>query len=807
MRRSRGATIGAALLAAAGGLAALVDAPTGDGRGAKRTKTVPAAVMRRPDVHRRRSSSSRVSSDEAQREIAELRLSERTVVRLAVLAKQFGPDSPVGRAAYAEIARRRDAAAELVEALGGESYLAAHDALVTCNDHVVPLLLDASRSADEYLRYSVLYVLVSRASEERPSGIWRSVVLQRGFELLDDPDEDVRDAAGELVTEFPEALARLRERALSGSLERRIAALYLIADMDEVDEIGAVDVLDEVLRDENEPESIRIVAALARSWWIGTEELPEFGGDADVPPAVRLWVLAGAADRDETRDRAGDLLVAEHALAYLAHAALTTPDDGVVETVVDALPAAGASGLAQLVALCGADAPPPVRSAALGRLDDLVRDAPDVEDQTTTETSAAAVCAFVAALRAEDEDVRTAAASGLIGLHESGRDVLPELFTAFDEDPGSRAESAWALAETTPDAAGVAERLSALFLDPAATDEQRRVAVVGLGRSDVRDGFRSIVGRALADRATAVRAAAFEAARESDIDEEALCTGLTDEDGDVRTAAVKACGEFEHPGSDLVERLAEMAVREDGGRRTAVLEVLSGFGEDAAIAGSVLRDALVDPEGRVAVDVAECLARVMPRESAVPLLADRLRACRIDERPARSALSRCLEYLGWVPDPRDLDLILGLSRTDHSYHDGTWWTRMTLLGRIGRAAHDQVPALIAEAQVNTENRRGHVLEVLGRVSLGEPETIRFLVRELRSGNYYYGCTNAWNVPADAAEALGAIGPAAASAVPALTEALSFPICVVGKRAADAIESITGTRPDVREADDGPDGDR
>jgi HEAT repeat protein len=239
----------------------------------------------------------------------------------------------------------------------------------------------------------------------------------------------------------------------------------------------------------------------------------------------------------------------------------------------------------------------------------------------------------------------------------------------------------------------------------------------------------------------------------------ALLTATTDDDAKVRVAAVQALG---HIGPDAIFGLAQLLTHSDKYvRRNATW----GLGKLGSLAKGVLKDlcrALKDPDPRTAAGAAQALGAMhSDAAAAVPALTEAMRGTNVVLcRLAAKALSE-------VGQPAIPDLICHLSHHDPFVRGEA----AVALGWIGPDAAPAVPALVA------------VLSAVPKVPLTQTPPPASKSDDT--------ATPEDNARMYAAQSLGRIGPAAASALSALAQALHDPHVPVGTAAQLALKQIRG----------------
>jgi HEAT repeat protein len=317
----------------------------------------------------------------------------------------------------------------------------------------------------------------------------------------------------------------------------------------------------------------------------------------------------------------------------------------------------------------------------------------------------------------------------------------------------------------------------------------------------------------------------------------ALIEALDDE-GDLTRMqrAAEALGEMGPPARAAVPGLARAADHPDMWIRIAALDALGQIGPAARGAISIVRTRLYDPWVRVPISAAEALYRITG-DASEPVAALRRTLRDVDESirdtallalgrigPEPEVIATLIESLDDVAEPprrtaRQVlggfgthalrELIRALSASSTAKRTGAALALSRLgpkaspavnaltqlfaksqpppvrdaaayaLGEIGAAARPAVPALIAALMQNDRVARAAAIPALGRI--GHAEAVEPLAELLE-------CDET-PVRVLSAEALGRFGPAAAPAVPALTDALTDASPAVRRWAAEALGRI------------------
>jgi HEAT repeat protein len=264
---------------------------------------------------------------------------------------------------------------------------------------------------------------------------------------------------------------------------------------------------------------------------------------------------------------------------------------------------------------------------------------------------------------------------------------------------------------------------------------------------------------------------------------------------------------------------------EDAGVRASALRGLQDFGDDAAGALPRVRELLKDGAGEVRLRAAEAAWCVAEDAGAVPVLAELLSDP--DEKLRRGAA----EFLGEMgPAARAALPALRAALADRAAA-AVRVAAAEAVWRIDRDARAAVPALIAALRNRNDQFRDRAAAALGQIGPDAREAAPALAEVVEDETVDLGvrltaAEAAWLVSSDvrttvpvlidalqsedkearthAAGILERMGPAAADAVPALTEALNDPDEDVREASAQALRAVVTlpADPDVG----GPPGD-
>ncbi len=389
----------------------------------------------------------------------------------------------------------------------------------------------------------------------------------------------------------------------------------------------------------------------------------------------------------------------------------------------------------------------------------------DVRKQTEDPTHRA-----IRQLRSSDATERAEAASHLGSTRRPERRAIGPLTEAlFDADPTVRAWAAWALGsiveydKAAPESPSLMAALARGLDDPAPEARRRMIltlarfdvepkaifpALLGLVRGDpeARDGAIDLLGR-YARRDESARSAVFEA--------------LGDADPEIRILAIKSlpfCAIAPDPAprplQDAILAALDGVAAGDESRkvRASAVGILTRISSQSGIESPRIIEALGDPDADIRLAAADNLAwRWPPRRSPGPLI---------------SALGRLL---------KDADPRVRLATA-------------TTLGRLGLDAAPTLPSLRDLADDPEEATRK-----AAATSIGEIEKATKGLRDVIAG---LGGSEP-GARSYAAGRLGAIGPAAAEAVPALAKLLADPDAEVRRASAEALGKIgPAARPSI-----------
>ncbi|MBA4063621.1 MAG: hypothetical protein C0501_07895 [Isosphaera sp.] len=421
------------------------------------------------------------------------------------------------------------------------------------------------------------------------------------------------------------------------------------------------------------------------------------------------------------------------------------------------------------------------------------------------------LAALLAALRGEDEEVRSEAVGALGGVTWAGPGAVAALVAGLrDEDEEVRYGAAVALRSLGPWAGpGVAAALLDTLRDRDNNKELIRSAARALGSL----GAGAALVTALGDEAVWVRSAAAEAlgrmgAGAGPAGAAALAAALRDPVVQIRAEAATALGSFGTAvgpeAAALLDALRDPAkwVRSAAARALGRLEAAAGPG-----AGDALLAALRDAEGEVRYYAAKALgglgAAVGPEVEAALVAALRdenetvrvgaakalgrlgaaaalVAALRYEDRTVRSAAAEALRSLGPAAGPA------GAAALVVALRDRDWGVRMwaaEALGSFGPAAGPAGAALVAALRDENESVRAAAAKTLGSLGPAAGPAKAALVVALRD--------QGWKVRQAAVGALVSLGAAGPELLDDLVAALRDTHRLVRSTAAHALGVTAG----------------
>lgn len=217
----------------------------------------------------------------------------------------------------------------------------------------------------------------------------------------------------------------------------------------------------------------------------------------------------------------------------------------------------------------------------------------------------------------------------------------------------------------------------------------------------------------------------------------------------VREAAAGELADWGEDAEPAISSLAACLGDEEPRVRYRAAHTLGCLGPVARPARSDLEDALQDPEDFVRCEAATAIGRVDAMSTAgVPVLADLLAV-------GDTLAAEALEELG----PRAAGAVPQLVAAVEAGHIGGY--AAAALGAIGRSAARAVPALVEALRRQEDGDKVTCLIALGKIGVSTPGAVTVVAQALSEDED----AQFW-----AAEALGQFGPAAADAIPSLVRA-------------------------------------
>lgn len=425
----------------------------------------------------------------------------------------------------------------------------------------------------------------------------------------------------------------------------------------------------------------------------------------------------------------------------------------------------------------------------------------------------AIVAALVSALDDESTGVRIAAVAGLGLVGDAASATAPRLVALSTEgDETFRCEIARALGTIGGEVGPRLDALVALLEDPAADVKCAAAKALGLMGEAARSAV-SALAEALQDREEAVREAAAEAvALIGPLDEAAadsLAEGLASPDTEVRAQTAQALGTIGAAAQEAAPALVE-ALDDDSDRvRAEAVEAIGKIGEGAAeVAVPGLVRSLDDEDAAVVALAAEALGRMGDAAAdAVPALIQALGHLNVRARlnaaealgaigaaagSAREALERsagdedggvraaAILALGRLGDPARIRGVLLRSFADDDPAPRT--AAVVAAGLLERADASILEAMRPLLDDPNDRVKIEVARVVSRLAGDAEWVVDGLCRQLLDDD-------GPQVQANAALALGKIGPAAASAGEALVRAAQTGSAEVREQAMRAVAMI------------------
>ncbi len=615
--------------------------------------------------------------------------------------------------------------------------------------------------------------------------------------LLADPDPEARRSAawalGELNEHAANAVPALLERLNDADDEVRTTTVRAIGSIGRVAPATA-DRLAEVLRSGADP-GVRGWAAWACAQLEDHRSrlLPALrtAAIADPSAAVRLMAIEGLLEHGEDAVRCA---------ALLADRVLSADDSqaraGALHVLRDLGPAASGSRTAVVDALQDDD--PDVRETALEAL--IAQDARDsasveailrllgegAQDEPDLDAVAAlgalrapaAVPRLGELLLQEDEELRREA---LVALARIGEPALPVLVAVLEAPltARERCEVVGVIGELGPEGRSALASLRELL---QAEDEEVRlnaiaaIAAVAPGASDV---TRLLVER-LDDESELVQQVALKEIARLGAAAEAAVPALLGllRGGNRAMLAAHALGEIARRPAEVVPALTAALARDPWAVKGTAAEALARFGAAAAPATDALLGLLAEEEPWVRQRATLALAAIGPQAHSA---LDRLRAANEADPTVRPALHTAIAAIDSDAAAALPRLLESLAAPDESVRDAS----LECLRWLGPRAAPVVPSLVAALEQPDEHTPFLALvETLGAIGARPDIAVPVLVRVLIDDG-----EDDEEPQTTAAIALGAFGPAAGAAVPALRRRLASEHGSVRAAAREALHRI------------------
>jgi HEAT repeat protein len=356
------------------------------------------------------------------------------------------------------------------------------------------------------------------------------------------------------------------------------------------------------------------------------------------------------------------------------------------------------------------------------------------------------------ALKDKNASVRYAAALALFGLGPEVKSAVPVLSDGLkDKDVRVRRAAAMALGEIGPEAESAVSALAGALKDK--DHDVRYAATQALGRIGAK------AGKAVP----------------------ALAGVLPDNEDDREDRKDrKDRKDHRHPAHPMPALTGALQDNEASIRRAAAL-ALGKIGREAKAAVPALIKALEDEDRKVRRSAAEALGQIgcysaLHRHMDDPLMHALSAASKDRDRDVRNAAADALWASGnrwhhgtymrvYMMNENDvgalIEVIKGGRRGEEDV--GARCHAAGILGRMGAAAKEAAPALVAALKDKDEDIRFAVAVALVRIGTRQSEAFTFLRTALKDKDEV--------VRRHAAQVLGQIGAAAKPAVPALSDAL------------------------------------
>jgi len=407
--------------------------------------------------------------------------------------------------------------------------------------------------------------------------------------------------------------------------------------------------------------------------------------------------------------------------------------------------------------------------------------------------------------------IQAALACGQLGV--KARAVAPDLIPLlYDADETVRCQAAAALGKVGGEVGTTVAALEQLLDEPGPTVKTAAAEALGALKADAVAAVPALV-RLLHDEDATVRQAAAEAVGQigalNEAATTALARGLTSGDSLVRAHTAEALGQIGEPAHEVAPALIEALANGSDRVRGKAAEALGKIGPAAAEAVPSLVQALRGRDSWVSALAAEALGEIRAAaEEAVPALVRSLRHANPlvranaaaalgklgtaaaaaqpaletavgDERgQVRGEALRALGLLG-APTPTAASTALaGLTDPDPQVRSAAVET----LGAWGLTSPDSTAGLLQALDDASDPVKAQVIRVLPRLVGPIPEALEALGRRLLQDDNP-------EIQATVAQALGQLGPPAASVGEALLEAAQTGDARVREEALRAIAMI------------------
>lgn len=536
------------------------------------------------------------------------------------------------------------------------------------------------------------------------------------------------------------------------------------------------------------------------------QQLVEIGPTAAPAAPALAWKL-----RDNGFVRCGFL-----GCSHLAGDALAAIGPAAVPSLIDAL--GSTSQDARLWAADTLGRIGPAATAAVPQLDRFVQKYGAVESTSAVEAlgkigpaAAPAIPTLHAAYDAlkPDDDPSTL----LVALSLVGAPPSPGLIRRLDDaEPGRRIEAAYLLSEFGPKARSAVPRLEAALKDPSA--QVRVQAAAALARIEpVSGGVLPTLIKALDSTDVEVLSAAIDGldtygprasaaaprikaiVERNDLTHERFVGfQLQGAIAQAKASAAKALVGIAPDSRDGIRALTELLEQGSDLAVEAAIESLADLGPKGASAAPALARVAVNPKSAHRSRAIKSLMRIDPSNDAIlPALIGILS----DVRPGGANGRRGLSF-GLEEEQADAITILGLMGPaarpavpalvrllSDGGPDEVPVKAAQALGRIGPTAHDAVPALVRDLKAEHELRQAAATALESMGTAASPATTDLIaLLKLEPSRAF------------AARILGAIGPKARAAVPALIEAANDGNPFVVAEVGSALLRVDPTKRDV-----------